>query len=435
MARHQVHQVIQHLRQAAVRRDGGGLADGQLLERFITGRDETAFAALVRRHGPMVFGVCRRVLRHEQDAEDAFQATFLVLARKAASVTPRGMVANWLYGVAHKTALKAAARAARRKARERQVAEMPEPAAEEQDLWRDLQPLLDQELSRLPDKYRVAIVLCDLEGKTRKEAARQLGIPEGTLSGRLTRGRPLLAGRLARRGLVVSGGALAAVLARNAAAAAPAAVVSSTVKAASLIAAGQAAALGTVPAEVAALVEGVTRTMLPTKVKALTALALGAAIFGGAVGLDGGGRVAGGDPEVGKPGKPSAVAPEAERIQPLVRQLDSDDFAEREKATRELEKVGAPALGALRKAASAGSPEVRRRAADLLRRLEPPKDGEKQPGGANTGGNAGAKMPGPGGRPKMGDSWGPAKMPDGRGKAKMEGTGKPKMGDSWGPAK
>src|SRR5262249_27358870 len=141
------------------------------------------------------------------DAEDAFQTTFLVLVRKAASVVPREMVANWLYGVAHQTALNARASAARRRTHERQVGEMPAGAAPEQALWRDLRPGLDQELRRLPGKYRAAIVLCDLEGKTRKDVAQQLGVPEGTLSGWLTRGRSMLAKRLARRGLAVSGGA------------------------------------------------------------------------------------------------------------------------------------------------------------------------------------------------------------------------------------
>src|SRR5437016_3858172 len=200
--------VIQHLRKAVLVRDGAGLTDGQLLTLFIERRDEAAFEALVRRHGPMVLGVCRRLLRNHQDAEDAFQATFLVLVRKAASVLPRGLVANWLYGVARQTALKARATVATREGRERQVATMPEPAGREQDLWCELQPLLDEELGRLPDKYRAVLVLCDLEGKTRKEAARQLRVPEGTVAGRLARARAMLAMRLARRGLVVSGGML-----------------------------------------------------------------------------------------------------------------------------------------------------------------------------------------------------------------------------------
>src|SRR5947209_2918028 len=177
--------VIDRLR-SAVLAGGADLTDGQLLECFISRGDDAAIAALVRRHGPMVWGVCRRVLGNQHDADDAFQATFVVLVRKAASIVPREMVGNWLYGVAHLTARKARAMNAKRQTREKQVQDMPEPAAAEPNLWQDLQPLLDQELSRLPDKYRVAIVLCDLEGKTRKEVARQLKIPEGTLSSRLS---------------------------------------------------------------------------------------------------------------------------------------------------------------------------------------------------------------------------------------------------------
>jgi RNA polymerase sigma factor (sigma-70 family) len=257
MATSQMSGVIQRLRRTMLLRDGAGLTDGQLLADYISHRDEAALAALVRRHGPMVWGVCRRVLRNYHDAEDAFQATFLVFVRKAASLASRELLANWLYGVAHQTALKARATAAKRKERERQVAEMPEPTMTEQNLWRDLQPLLDEELSRLPDKYRSVIVLCDLEGKTRKEAARQLGCPEGTVGGWLARARVILAKRLAQRGVALSGGAVAAVLSQKAASAGvPLSVVSSTIKAATLFAAGQAAA-GVISVKVAALTEGV----------------------------------------------------------------------------------------------------------------------------------------------------------------------------------
>ena len=243
MATDQMREIVQHLRRAALLQDGAGLTDGQLLGCFIEHRDEAAFATLVKRHGPMVWGVCRRILDNYHDAEDAFQATFLVLVRKAAAIVPREMIANWLYGVAHQTALKARQTAAKRKCREKQVTAMPEPAVSEQDLWHDLQPVLDHELSSLPTKYRVAVVLCDLEGKTRKEAARQLGLPEGTVASRLTRARTMLAKRLARHGLAVSGGALAVVLSqRVASACVPTSVVSSTIKAASLFAAGQTAA-------------------------------------------------------------------------------------------------------------------------------------------------------------------------------------------------
>jgi RNA polymerase sigma factor (sigma-70 family) len=235
----------------------------------------------------MVWGVCRRVLRNYHDAEDAFQATFLVFVRKVASIASRELVANWLYGVAHQTALKARATAARRKGRERQVTEMPEPAMAGQGQWHDLQPLLEEELSRLPDKYRAVIVLCDLEGKTRKEVARQLDCPEGTVAGRLARARAMLAKRLGQRGVVLPGGILAAVLSQNAASAVvPPLVVSSTIKAASLLAAGRAA--GVVTAKVAALTEGVVKAMCTTKIKSVLAMLVFGLILcgiGAAVGL------------------------------------------------------------------------------------------------------------------------------------------------------
>ena len=204
--------VIQQLR-AASERDGAGRTDGELLTRFLSHRDNDALAALVHRHAPMVWGVCRRLLRSPHDAEDAFQATFLVLVRKAATVMPREMVGNWLYGVAHQTAVRLRATAAKRGVREMQMMEMPEPVVAEAR-GDDLLLLLDQELSCLPEKYRVMIVLCDLEGKTRIEVARQLGIPEGTVASRLARARGMLAktigpSRVGGFGRVVGGGAVA----------------------------------------------------------------------------------------------------------------------------------------------------------------------------------------------------------------------------------
>src|SRR5947209_5026354 len=186
--------VIGHLCRASLLTAGSGPSDGRLLESFAHRGDQAAFEALVRRHGPMVLGVCRRVLGDVHAAEDALQATFLVLVRKAASIAKRELLGNWLYGVAYRTALKAKTAAARRRAKERQVRPMPNPGNEE-EVWRELQPLLDQELSRLPDKYRIPVVLCDLQGKSRQEAARQLGCPEGTVSSRLARARVMLAKR------------------------------------------------------------------------------------------------------------------------------------------------------------------------------------------------------------------------------------------------
>jgi RNA polymerase sigma factor (sigma-70 family) len=283
MTTKQPSRVFRHLRRAALVPDGGGMTDCQLLECFISRRDEAAAEALVRRHGAMVLGVCQRVLRNPHDAEDAFQATFLVLVRKAASIRQRELLGNWLYGVAYRTALEARAVATRRRARERQVSVMPEPGIPSgADLGRDLRPLLDQELSRLPEKYQVPVILCDLEGRTRREVARQLGIPPGTLSGRLTTARRILAKRLARHGLAISGTALLTALAAGAASAGvPAPLVAATVEATTAVAAGQAAAT-VVSAKVAALTQGVMKAMFVTKLKIATAVLLAAGTVIGA---------------------------------------------------------------------------------------------------------------------------------------------------------
>jgi RNA polymerase sigma factor (sigma-70 family) len=269
--------ILPPLRRAALRRDGGGLSDAQLLDYFVERHDEAAFEALVRRHGPMVLGVCRRVLGCAHDAEDAFQATLLVLARKAASVVPRELVGSWLHGVARRTALRARAGNRRRREHEKQVRAMARPGSEPDAARQELLALLDQEVGRLPALYRAAVVLCDLEGRGRKEAARQLGVPEGTLSSRLATARRLLAARLARRGLALSGAALATVLATEAAAVPPA-LVTSTVKAATAFAAGQAA--GLISARVAALAGGVLKAMSMTKLTIATVVLLAAAVLG-----------------------------------------------------------------------------------------------------------------------------------------------------------
>src|SRR6516165_5936700 len=250
MATNAANRVIRHLRRAALAPDGAGLTDGELLELYATRREAAAFEALVRRHGPMVLRVCRRVLRNEADAEDAFQATFLVLVRKAASIRCPNTVSNWLYGVAYNTALKAKAMNHKRRAKERESATVPKAEARG-EVWREVQALLDAELSGLPDKYRIPIVLCDLEGKTIKEAARHLGWPQGTVATRLTRGRARLAKRLRRCGLAISGGAVAALVPPGAALAnVRTASIEATTRAASLIAAqGKNAVSGMISAQ------------------------------------------------------------------------------------------------------------------------------------------------------------------------------------------
>lgn len=245
-------------------------SDGQLLHRFITHREEAAFTTLVQRHGPLVWGVCRRVLRDVSQAEDSFQATFLVLVRKAASIVKRDSLRSWLYSVAFSIAQRARARAERQASRERSIEGPVAAAPTDAEAWQQLQPVLDEELSRLPEKFRAPLLLCYLEGKTRDEAAQELGWSAGTVKGRLERGRELLRGRLARRGLVMPAALLPALVAQGATV--PAALLSVTVKA---------AVGGAVAARVSHLVKGALQAMFWTKVKMCTfTLALGLIALG-----------------------------------------------------------------------------------------------------------------------------------------------------------
>jgi RNA polymerase sigma factor (sigma-70 family) len=192
------------------------LTDPQLLDRFVTTQDAAAFGSLIRRHGPVVLGVCRRVLNHEQEAEDAFQATFLVLVRRAASLERPELLGNWLYGVAYRTAQKARARLARRRHHEKQVVPMSSCEPSDDLGWREVRGVLDEELRHLPPKYRAPLVLCYLEGMTNEEAARRLGWPVGSMSYRLARGRQLLRDRLSQRRQRLSGIMLLALLKQHA---------------------------------------------------------------------------------------------------------------------------------------------------------------------------------------------------------------------------
>ena len=297
-----LRRVLGQLQQA-----GGGLSDRQLLARFVAARDETAFAALVRRHGPMVLGACRRVLRDYHDAEDAWQATFLVLARKAASLAVGESLGCWLYGVAYRAALEAREFNARRRGREVPMGGVPHPdvAPSEPQDWR---PLLDRELNLLPEKYRAPIVLCDLEGRPRREAARLLGATEGTLSSRLARGRALLAKRLTRCGVALSGGALTVALSEGAASAqVPAALVWSTAKAAAHVAAGRMMA-GSTPAVL--LMKGVMKAMLLKKLR----LVVGAVVVLAALGAVGFGYQAGSGPGAVQAAQPDKPRSEVEAL-------------------------------------------------------------------------------------------------------------------------
>jgi RNA polymerase sigma factor (sigma-70 family) len=274
--------IILHLRQAALGRDQGGCTDAALLQDYVTHQDEAAFESLLRRHGPMVFGVCRRVLRNQADAEDAFQATFLVLVRKAASIRSGAKVGNWLYGVAHKTALKARAMNRKRSIRERKAGTKTKSHGVEQD-WGELQAILDAQLCLLPERYRAAIVLCDLEGRTIKEAARQLGWHQGTTATRLARGRALLARRLTKQGLALPAGVLAAATAKGTATIRVPPLLMRSTLAAEQCWARRSVAAGLISARVSALTQGVLQSMFMQKLMRalglllLAGLALGTA--------------------------------------------------------------------------------------------------------------------------------------------------------------
>jgi RNA polymerase sigma factor (sigma-70 family) len=258
------------------RRGDEGASDGQLLARFASTRDDSAFASLLARHGPMVLGVCRRVLGSPHDAEDAFQATWFVLARRAGSIQRPEALASWLYGVAHRTALEARTRAVRRRAREEPLADAVAPP--NTDVFaRDLRAVLDGEIRRLPDKYRSPFVLCYLEGRTNEEAARLLCCPKGTILSRLAWARDRLRRQLTRRGVTVPAAGLGALLSVDSlSAAVPAETARQTTQAALRFLAGQ-----RVPVEVITLAKGVLKAMVIDKLKVVSAVILMLGLVGG----------------------------------------------------------------------------------------------------------------------------------------------------------
>jgi RNA polymerase sigma factor (sigma-70 family) len=229
--------------------------DGDLLGQFLADRDEQAFASIVQRHGPLVFGVCRRVTGDHHLAEDAFQAVFVVLAAKAGSIRPRSALPAWLYGVAYRIALRARTMSARRLRREESVETLPERASVvvERAEVADLTAILDEEIARLPQYQRGPVVLCELEGQPRQEAAAKLGISEGTLSSRLARARRALADRLRRRGIAPSAATITAALAEYASARVPVGLASKAVACA--------IRHRLIPADVATLSDGVERVL------------------------------------------------------------------------------------------------------------------------------------------------------------------------------
>lgn len=282
--------------------------DGELLEQYVRSREEDAFAELVRRHGGMVLGVCRRVLRNTADAEDAFQAAFLVLARRAAAIQPPGAVGAWLHGVAFRTAREALKRAARRLKHEgRATPREPTP----EPMPNDFRPVLDAELDRLPRPYAEVLVLCDMEDRPRREVAALLGVPEGTIASRLSRARDMLAERLNRRGLGVTAGVLASALSADARPV-PLALVQETTR----------AARGAASASVSELAMLAARTFsYRSKIAAGVALFAALGIAGWAAGnaLDRNPRVPPPDVQVQLQSNPETVAEAPPPVEPLER--------------------------------------------------------------------------------------------------------------------
>ena len=268
--------VLRHIRRLAAAEEAA-LPDAELLKRFAAGRDESAFAAIVDRHGPMVLGLCRRML-NEHDAEDALQATFLVLARKASAIRKGTSLASWLYGVAHRIAGKLRKSAARHPAPQAPLPDVPQPQAPDPS-WREVQAVLDEELRKLPERFRAPLVLCYLEGRTRDEAARDLGWSVTTFRGRLERGRNLLRKRLTRRGLPLPAALLGVGLSEAAVSAAlPAGLAETTVRAV------LSAVPGGTTTRAVLLAGGVLKTMLFTRI----AVVAGAVLLLAALGFAGG---------------------------------------------------------------------------------------------------------------------------------------------------
>jgi RNA polymerase sigma factor (sigma-70 family) len=314
--------------------------DAELLRAFVAARRDDAFAELVRRHGPMILAACRRVLGDADEAEDAFQATFLVLARKAESIRGTNL-AGWLYGVAVRTARGVRLMRDRRRKRERLQAHRP-PTADPGAPDTELAQLVDEELAKLPDHSRAAVVLCELRGLSRREAAAELGIPEGTLSSRLAAAKRKLAAALIRRG-VVGAAALTALLA-------PAPISASLLKAATAVVRGPAGRMA--DAAAAAVLKGMLFDQLRTA--ALTAGLLVTVACGG-LAMSG----AADSPGTNAP----AAAPSLER---LVEQLGSTSFTEREAAEKALKELGGPARPAVLAGLKSADPEIVRRCEALL---------------------------------------------------------------------
>jgi RNA polymerase sigma factor (sigma-70 family) len=278
MVETQLSNVVRHIRKLAGAENTQDLTDVQLLREFCRNGDEFSFAALLKRHGPMVLSVCRHVLGHEQDAEDAFQATFLVLACKAASIRRGEALINWLHGVAFRMAMNMKRNAARRREQEARLEPSTGLNPSGEVAWREVQAILEEEIHRLPQKYRAPFLLCCIQTLPRAEAARQLGVKEGTVWSRLAQARKLLQARLTRRGVSLSALMAVAALSQTSTQAGHLHVLTSaTLKGALHYAVSGTAAEGAVSAKVVALANGVGKAMISGKLKlaALIALSVG----------------------------------------------------------------------------------------------------------------------------------------------------------------
>jgi RNA polymerase sigma factor (sigma-70 family) len=263
----QLDNVLRHILSAVGARQIRELPDRELLKRFVAGRDDIAFTAIMERHGGLVLGVCRRILRNEHDAEDACQATFLVLTRKARTIRKGDSLASWLHGVAGRIAWKLRADVKRRSSDDVSAAEVARSDTTGEITWREGLAVLDEELSRLPASYRSALILCYLEGRRQDEAARELGCSLGVLCGRLVRARECLRKRMVRRGMALPAALAGAVLvSTHVRAALPSALAVRTVRAAIAFVSGQALAR-IVPDKVATLTKGALTTMFFSRVK------------------------------------------------------------------------------------------------------------------------------------------------------------------------
>jgi RNA polymerase sigma factor (sigma-70 family) len=320
----QLNNVVRQIRRTVAARQTKELPDRELLERFVTHQDEDAFAAIVKRHGALVLGVCRRILCNDHDAEDACQATFLVLTRKARTITKRDSLASWLYGVASRIAGKLRARVKRTAAEDVSAAQVAGPDIIGEITWREGLAVLDEELNRLPAAYRSALILCYLEGRRQDEAARELGCSLGVLCGRLVRARESLRKRLVRRGVPVPAALVGMVLVSfHARAALPAALAVRTAKAAASLLAGQPLAR-IVPPGIATLTEGALTSMFINRVRTIGVLVLAASLFATGTGLLTGAAGKADQPPLGNAAQPVQAAKDVQQTEGGLRDAFGD---------------------------------------------------------------------------------------------------------------